>query len=90
MNYVADPNTQLEEDEQLAKALQESLSMDSPVPTPPRTPPRSRSPPRNDRGNVWQPYPPFFPYGFRYLALFNITFILSNLFIVNTTKNPIV
>lgn len=62
---VIDPNSQLEEDEQLAKALQESLSMDSPVPTPPRTPPRSRSPPRNDRGNVWQPYPPFFPYGFR-------------------------
>uniref|UniRef100_A0A7C9ENY7 LIM zinc-binding domain-containing protein n=1 Tax=Opuntia streptacantha TaxID=393608 RepID=A0A7C9ENY7_OPUST len=62
---IADPDSQLEEDEQLAKALQESLNMDSPVPTPPRTPPRSRSPPRNDRGNMWQPYPSLFPYGLR-------------------------
>lgn len=59
---VIDHNTLLEEDELLAKALQESLNMESPAQTPPRTPPQP--PPQYDRGNMMQPYP-FFSYGYR-------------------------
>jgi hypothetical protein len=46
----------LKEDEQLAKALQESLSVESP--------PRHGIP---YQGNAYQPYPIHFPMGFRYL-----------------------
>ncbi|KAK9749905.1 hypothetical protein RND81_02G159400 [Saponaria officinalis] len=63
----------LEEDELLAKALQESLNMESPTPTPPGSPPSPPPPPppvssppkspRYDRGNMGQPYP-FLSYGF--------------------------
>lgn len=42
---------QLEEDEQLAKAIQESLRVDSP--------------PRYDSANIFQPFPFFFPSGYR-------------------------
>ncbi|KAH0971312.1 hypothetical protein GBA52_023468 [Prunus armeniaca] len=42
---------QLEEDEQLAKALQESLNMGSP--------------PRDDNGSIFQPFPFFMPAGYR-------------------------
>ncbi|GMH24107.1 hypothetical protein Nepgr_025950 [Nepenthes gracilis] len=50
-----DNDSQLEEDEQLAKAVQESLNMESP--------------PRNEHGNIYQqPYPFFFPSGFRICA----------------------
>ncbi|XP_057541864.1 protein DA1-related 1-like isoform X1 [Amaranthus tricolor] len=76
--HVIDHDSQLEEDELLAKALQESLNMDSPAQTPPETPPRlpvqplpqlppqptPHFPPPIDRGNMWQPYP-FFSYGYR-------------------------
>ena len=44
---------QLEEDEQLAMAIQESLNVESP--------------PRYDSGNIFQPYPFFFPSGYRYI-----------------------
>lgn len=45
---------QLEEDEQLAKAIQESLRVDSP--------------PRYDSANIFQPFPFFFPSGYRICA----------------------
>ncbi|GLT79963.1 hypothetical protein SLA2020_514280 [Shorea laevis] len=45
---------QLEEDEQFARALQESLYVDSS--------------PQYDRGNIFQPYPFFFPPGYRICA----------------------
>ncbi|XP_019105777.1 protein DA1-related 1 isoform X2 [Beta vulgaris subsp. vulgaris] len=60
---VIDHDSQLEEDELLAKALQESLNLESPAQTPPQTPPRP-PPPQYDRGNMLQPYP-FFSYGYR-------------------------
>ncbi|XP_059456693.1 protein DA1-related 1-like [Corylus avellana] len=47
---------QLEEDEQIAMAIQESLNVGSP------------SPPRYDSGNIFQPYPFFFPSGHRICA----------------------
>ncbi|XP_021718530.1 protein DA1-related 1-like isoform X1 [Chenopodium quinoa] len=59
---VIDHDSLLEEDELLAKALQESLNMESPAQTPPPTPPRP--PPQYDRGTMMQPYP-FFSYGYR-------------------------
>ncbi|KAF8011870.1 LOW QUALITY PROTEIN: hypothetical protein BT93_I0107 [Corymbia citriodora subsp. variegata] len=46
--------SQLEEDEQLAKALQESLSVESP--------------PRYESENTFRPYPFFFPSGYRICA----------------------
>lgn len=61
---VIDHDSQLEEDELLAKALQESLNLESPAQTPPQTPPRP-PPPQYDRGNMLQPYP-FFSYGYRH------------------------
>ncbi|KAB1214620.1 Protein DA1-related 1 [Morella rubra] len=45
---------QLEEDEQLAKALQESMSVESP--------------PRYDNRNIFEPFPFFFPAGYRICA----------------------
>ncbi|CAO2830636.1 unnamed protein product [Amaranthus hypochondriacus] len=59
---VIDHDSHLEDDELLAKALRESLNMESPVQTPPQTPPQL--PPQTDCGNMWQPYP-FFSYGNR-------------------------
>jgi len=55
----------LKEDEQLAKALQESLSVESP-------PRYGNGIPRYGngipyQGNAYQPYPMHFPMGFRYL-----------------------
>ncbi|RVW27126.1 Protein DA1-related 1 [Vitis vinifera] len=44
--YLLDTESQLEEDEQLARALQESLNVESP--------------PRHDAGNIFQPFPSFF------------------------------
>lgn len=77
MICLLDHDSHLEEDELLAKALQESLNMESPAQTPPETPPRLPVPPLPqlppqppshfppiDRGNMWQPYP-FFSYGYR-------------------------
>ncbi|GAB4847095.1 Protein DA1- 1, variant 2 [Ancistrocladus abbreviatus] len=51
---VVDNDSQLKEDEQLAKALQESLNMGSP--------------PRDDHENTYQPFPFFFPSGYRTCA----------------------
>ncbi|KAM7516610.1 hypothetical protein LguiA_006193 [Lonicera macranthoides] len=48
---VLDDESHLEEDEQLAKALQESLNMDSP--------------PRYDHGSLFPPYPYLYPSGYR-------------------------
>lgn len=64
LNFFSDHNSQLEEDELLAKALQESLDMESPAETQHQTPPRP--PPQYDHGNAptWQPCP-FLTYGFR-------------------------
>lgn len=46
---------QAEEDEQLARALQESLNIEAP-------------PPRYDSGNIFNPYPFFYPSGYRVCA----------------------
>ncbi|GMP31646.1 hypothetical protein CsSME_00005778 [Camellia sinensis var. sinensis] len=51
---VIDNDSHLEEDEQLAKALQESMKMDSP--------------PRYDYGSLFPPYPYFNPSGYRICA----------------------
>lgn len=48
---------QAEEDEQLARALQESLNTEPP-------------PPRYDIGNIFNPYPFFYPSGYRYIWSF--------------------
>ena len=53
--YLLDTESQLEEDEQLARALQESLNVESP--------------PRHDAGNIFQPFPSFFSPGYRYMLL---------------------
>ncbi|XP_034887506.1 protein DA1 isoform X1 [Populus alba] len=63
---VADVEIQLKEDEQLAKALQESLSVESP-------PRYGNGIPRYGngipyQGNAYQPYPIHFPMGFRVCA----------------------
>ncbi|KAL3833414.1 hypothetical protein ACJIZ3_008150 [Penstemon smallii] len=59
---VIDNESQLDEDEQLAKALQESLNVESPPPSPP---PR---PPQYDSGSFLSPYPFYYPSGFRICA----------------------
>lgn len=46
-----DTKSHLEEDEQLAKALQESLNVDTA--------------PRYDNGNLFPPYPFYYPSGYR-------------------------
>ncbi|KAK2987490.1 hypothetical protein RJ640_012149 [Escallonia rubra] len=51
---VIETESHLEEDEQLAKALQESLNMDSP--------------PQYDHGSLFPPYPSFYPSGYRICA----------------------
>lgn len=69
MSYV-DHKSLLEEDEQLARAIQESLNVESP--------PRygngngNMYPPRyvNGNGNMYQPMPVYFPMGSRYESLF--------------------
>ncbi|PKI42241.1 hypothetical protein CRG98_037357, partial [Punica granatum] len=49
---------QLEEDEELAMAIQESLIFESPPDPPPAPAPAPASPPsRYDNGNLFQPYP---------------------------------
>ncbi|CAM8921866.1 unnamed protein product [Rhodiola kirilowii] len=53
---VIDNDSYLEEDEQLAKALQESLNVESP--------PR----PRHDNGSIFPPFPFVFPTGYRICA----------------------
>ncbi|XP_052205326.1 protein DA1-related 1-like isoform X2 [Diospyros lotus] len=60
---VIDNESHLEEDEQLAKAIQESLNLSSPEsPThTPASPPHT--PPRYNYGNLFQPYPYFYPAG---------------------------
>ncbi|KAK4409765.1 protein DA1-related 1 [Sesamum angolense] len=59
---VIENESQLEEDEQLAKALQESLNMESP---PRQTPPRS---PGHDYGRFFPRFPFFSPSGYRTCA----------------------
>lgn len=54
---------QAEEDEQLARALQESLNIEAP-------------PPRYDSGNIFNPYPFFYPSGYRYVQSTCIFFSL--------------
>ncbi|PSS36441.1 Protein DA1-related like [Actinidia chinensis var. chinensis] len=48
----------VDEDEQLAKALQESMNIGSP----------QQQPPRYDNGNLFPPYPYFYPAGYRICA----------------------
>lgn len=50
---ISENESYLEEDEQLAKALQESLNVEAP------------SPPRYDYGSFFPPFPSFFPSGYR-------------------------
>ncbi|KAG8384507.1 hypothetical protein BUALT_Bualt04G0125100 [Buddleja alternifolia] len=61
---VIDNESQLEEDEQLAKALQASLNVESP----PRSPPPRSPPPRYDNGSFFPPYPFYYPSGSRICA----------------------
>ncbi|KAJ0040110.1 hypothetical protein Pint_28195 [Pistacia integerrima] len=56
--YERQAKTQLEEDEQLAKAIQESLSIDPP--------------PQHDTPSIFQPFPFFYPPGYRTCAGCNI------------------
>ncbi|CAI0435356.1 unnamed protein product [Linum tenue] len=58
--------SQLQEDEQLARALQESLNIESPPAPPP--PPQYRNPNAYHPGNIYQPAPVHFPMGFRICA----------------------
>ncbi|PIN21517.1 Adaptor protein Enigma [Handroanthus impetiginosus] len=66
---LVDFESQLEEDEQLAKALQESWNVESPPrspprrSSPPRSPPRRSSPPRSPPRRSSPPRPPSYGYG---------------------------
>lgn len=55
---VIETESQLEEDEQLAKALQQSLDVESPPKSPPKSPPY-------EYGSSFLPYPFHYPSGYR-------------------------
>lgn len=55
-SHIENKESRLEEDEQLARALQESLN--------------TESPPRHDNRNSYNPFPFFFSSGHRYMQSF--------------------
>lgn len=63
LNFWIDHDSQLEDDEQLAQALQQSLNVESP--------------PQYGYGNIYQPAPVYFPMGLRYITFVLIRWSIS-------------
>lgn len=65
--HLTDHKSQLEEDEQLARAIEESLNLESP--------------PKHGNDNMYQPIQ-YFPMGYRYELQDNIVHLNSHLFVL--------
>lgn len=62
-------DSQLEEDEQLARALQESLNVESPPQHGNGNTYQPSTPPQYGNGNTYQPIPMYYPMGSRYMII---------------------